>query len=284
MAGALFLPKAKATIVQEATLHVLERTGVYLDHEEAEALFLDNGATKDEFGRILLPRAMVNQALETVCDRVQFYDRDGNRSIVVRNGKTSFGPGSDALYNMDAETGELRRSVLADVARNVTVADALPGFDFVMSMALPADVPPYKTYATVFAEMARHTTKPLAVTASSLDDTKQIHKVASLVAGGEDALRSKPFYIASLEPISPLKMDRSSTERLLYCAEHGIPFVYASGANCGSGAPVTPVGGLVQGSAESLSGLVLAMLKNEQARFVYGSNTSVLDMTTSIVS
>ena len=284
MPRALFLPKTKAAVVHEATLQVLERSGVYLDHEEAETLLLEGGAVKDEFGRVLLPRRMVEEALEKASDRVQLFDREGNRSILARNGKTYFGPGSDALYNIDSETGLLRPSVLADVKRNVTVADALGGFDFVMSMALPRDVPPHKVYASVFAEMVKNTTKPVAVTATSLDDIRQTHRIASLVVGGDEALRQKPFFLAYLELISPLKMDRSSTERLLYCAEHGIPFVYASGANCGSGAPVTPVGGLVQGSAESLSGLVLALLKNEQARFIYGSNTSVIDMTTSIVS
>ena len=284
MPRALFLPKAKAEVVQDATLRVLEHTGVYLDHDEAEALLLEGGATKDEFGRILLPRTLVCEALESIDDKVQLYDRDGNRSILVKNGKTYYGPGSDALYNIDLETGLLRSSVLADVANNVRVADALSGFDFVMSMALPRDVAPHKAYPAVFAEMVKHTTKPLAVTATCLDDVKQIHHIASLVAGGEDRLREKPFFIVYVEPISPLKMDRSSTDRLLYCAEHGLPFVYASGANCGSGAPVTPVGGLVQGSAESLAGLVVARLKNARARFVYGSNTSVLDMMTSIVS
>jgi trimethylamine--corrinoid protein Co-methyltransferase len=59
--------------------------------------------------------------------------------------------------------------------------------------------------------------------------------------------------------------------------------MFAAGANSGSGAPITPEGGLVQGSAESLSGLVLALLKNEKARFVFGANTSSMDMRSMIV-
>jgi trimethylamine--corrinoid protein Co-methyltransferase len=59
--------------------------------------------------------------------------------------------------------------------------------------------------------------------------------------------------------------------------------MFAAGANSGSGAPITPEGGLVQGSAESLAGLVLALLKNENARFVFGANTSSLDMRSMIV-
>jgi trimethylamine--corrinoid protein Co-methyltransferase len=78
-------------------------------------------------------------------------------------------------------------------------------------------------------------------------------------------------------------MDNSCTQRLLYCAENEIPCMHAAGANCGTGAPITPEGGVVQGSAESLAGLVLAMLKHEAARFVYGANTSSVDMKSMLV-
>jgi trimethylamine--corrinoid protein Co-methyltransferase len=86
-----------------------------------------------------------------------------------------------------------------------------------------------------------------------------------------------------LDPISPLRLDRSIVDRLLYCAEYDIPIIFAGGANLGSGAPITPEGGLVQGSAESIAGMVIASLKNPNVKFLYGANTSVLDMRTSIV-
>ncbi len=280
----MFLDDKDALVIHKATLRVLEKTGIYLDHEEAEALYLEGGAKKDEFGRILLPAAMVEEALEKSAARLRLWDRDGKGSILLRNGRTYFGPGSDALYNVDKQTGEARRSTLSDIRDNVRVADALSGFDFVMSMALPDDVPPHKLYATVFAEMVKNTTKPLIVTATCLEDIKQIHDIAVLVSGDEDAFKKQPFFIAYLEPISPLKLDRSITDRMLYCADNGIPIVFAAGANCGSGAPITPEGGVVQGGAESLAGLVLALLRNEEAKFVYGANTSVMDMATSIVS
>jgi trimethylamine--corrinoid protein Co-methyltransferase len=80
-----------------------------------------------------------------------------------------------------------------------------------------------------------------------------------------------------------LIFDEFCTARLLYCAEHGIPCLFAAGANCGGGAPVTIEGGVVQGTAESLAGLTLASLKSEKIRFVYGTNTSAMDMRTMIV-
>jgi trimethylamine--corrinoid protein Co-methyltransferase len=147
-----------------------------------------------------------------------------------------------------------------------------------MSMALPKDVAQEKLYPAVFAEMLKNTPKPIVATLATLEDLRAIHRIASAAAGGEEELRRKPFFLTYLEPISPLWVDRSVAERLLYCAEHELPFLFAAGANLGSGAPVTPEGAVVQGVAESLAGLVLARLKNPRVRFLFGANNAALDM------
>jgi trimethylamine--corrinoid protein Co-methyltransferase len=52
----------------------------------------------------------------------------------------------------------------------------------------------------------------------------------------------------------------------------------------GSTAPATFAGEVVQGSAESLSGLVLAQLVNPGAPFIYGAFATVMDMQTTVFS
>ncbi len=275
----MFLSKAKAQKIHEAAVTLLERTGVEIDHEEGEALLLDAGAKKED-GRILIPRDMVEEALSNSNPKIQMYNREGKKSLDLKMGNTYFGPGSDALFNVDQYGGYIRPSILADVRTNVHIADALPEFQFIMSMALPSEVEPHKLYPTVFAEMAQHTTKPLVVTATSLEDIQHIHRLGCIIAGDEAVLRQKPFFIAYLEPNFPFTMDRSSIERLLYCAEYEIPFAYAAGANCGAAAPVTLAGAVAQGTAESLAGLVLALCKHDNVRFIFGANSSSADMVT----
>lgn len=290
MTRSIFLTPQKSEKLHEASIRVLEQTGVKLEHEESVDIFLNAGAKKDDERRILIPRKLVNEAIEKVQTKkrgakggLSLYDRDGENPVKVEIGKTYYGPGSDALYNIDLKTRERRSSVLSDIRNNVTIADALPGFEFIMSMALPQEIEPKKLYSTVFAEMVKNSSKPIVTTFTNLQDIKQIHEIASIVRGSVETLKDRPFFIAYLEPVSPLIMDRSGCERLLFCVENHIPILYAAGANCGSGAPVTPEGGVVQGGAESLAGLVLATLKNESAQFIYGANTSAMDMRSAIV-
>jgi trimethylamine--corrinoid protein Co-methyltransferase len=281
-----FLPHLsfdEAEKIHTASLRVLEHTGIKVEHEEATALLLDAGATQDDDGRILISPRMVEIALEKAqasSTEIQLFSRDGEPSILLKNGRTYFGPGSDALEIRDIATGELRPATLDDVATNVTIADAL-GFDFMMTMALPRDVD--HVYPTVYAQMIQHTIKPSVVTSASLDGLRQVYHIAETVVGGQEQLKEKPILVGYVEPMSPLHLDRESTGKLLYLAEKCYPSLFAAGANSGATAPVTMEGAVTQGNAEFLAGMVVATLKNERARLVSGANSSSMDMRTSAV-
>lgn len=264
-----------------AALEVLAHTGLRVQNDEAADLLLSQGADEED-GRILLPKRMVNEALDKAQSTFRLFGR-GGRSIRLGTGATYMGPGSDALYQVDQDTGAIRLSTLQDVAQNVRLVDALNGYDFVMSTALPSGIVE-NLYARVFEQMARNTSKPMVVTMTAVEDLAQIHELASIIAGGTARFRTKPTFLAYLEPRSPLLFDDSSMQRLLYAAEHEIPYTYAAGANCGITAPITLQGAVVQGTAECLGGLVVGTLKNSDARFVFGSNTAGADLRKAWVS
>jgi trimethylamine--corrinoid protein Co-methyltransferase len=73
-------------------------------------------------------------------------------------------------------------------------------------------------------------------------------------------------------------------DKLLFCAEKGIPLVYYPAPQAGATAPATLAGTIAQASAESLSGLVLAQTVRPGAPFVYGGLATVMDMSTSVFS
>jgi trimethylamine--corrinoid protein Co-methyltransferase len=278
-----YLTDKQAAKIHAASLAVLQHSGVKVEHEEATALLLEAGAAKDDEGRILIFPQMVEEALEKArasSEQIQLFTRDGEPSILLRNGETYFGPGSDALEIRDLDTGGLRAATLEDVATNVTIADAL-GFDFMMTMALPKDIA--HVYPTMYAKMIQHTTRPTVVTSASFKGLIQTYHIAAMVAGGEEQLREKPTLVGYVDPISPLYLDREGINKLLFLAEKGYPTLYAAGANSGAIAPITREGAVNQGNAEFLSGMVVATLKNEHARLVSGANSSSMDMRTSAV-
>ena len=159
-----FLTKDQAEQIHKAVLRVLSETGIHLPHAEARKLIKVAGAKEDKDGRILLPEAMVEDAIARAPSSVLWYDQTQNKEIPLEINRVYFGAGSDSLYVTDRKTEEVRRARLQDVIDNVRVLETLPGFDFVMSMGLPEDVEETKIYPVVFREMLIHSTKPIVAT------------------------------------------------------------------------------------------------------------------------
>jgi len=180
----------------------------------------------------------------------------------------------------DLETGERRPSVLADVGRMAHLCDALPNIDFVMSSAYPRDVEAYSAYLESFRAMVSNTTKPMVVTAAGAEDLEVMWKIACELRGGAEELRARPYFIQYGEPVSPLWHPVEVLDKLLFCADWGIPLIYAPAPTAGATAPITPAGQIAQGVAESLFGLVIHQLRRPGAPFITGSASAKLDMST----
>jgi trimethylamine--corrinoid protein Co-methyltransferase len=153
-----------------------------------------------------------------------------------------------------------------------------------MSMGIASDVPTLDHYLHCFVAMIRGSVKPNVYTARDRADMEDIYRIACAVAGGETELREKPFLMLYAEPISPLLFNDESVDKLLFCAEKGIPVTYPPSPNTGGGGPITIAGALALGNAECLAGLVLTQLVRPGASFLYGMNTAALDMKSAIVA
>jgi len=80
------------------------------------------------------------------------------------------------------------------------------------------------------------------------------------------------------EPSSPLQHSKDAVQKLLFAAEKGIPAVYTPCPIMGATAPATFAGALVQGLAESLTGVVMAQQKKRGAPLIIGGVISSMDM------
>jgi trimethylamine--corrinoid protein Co-methyltransferase len=269
--------------IHSATVEVLSKTGMVFKDEEAIGLLKKAGAHVE--GEVVkIPEHILKRALSTAPSRVQVYDRAQETAMNLQRGKTYFGTGSDTIFTWDIHTKKRRKTVLEDIRNFARVTDALPNLDFVMSMGNPADVDPKNAYVYEFVEMLRGTTKPIVFTANDREDTAAIHRIAASAVGGDESFRQRPFILLYAEPISPKLFNRESVQKLLFCAEKGIPVAFVPSPNTGAGGPITVAGALALGNAESLTGLVLAQLKNPGAPFVFGSNIAALDMKSAVVS
>ncbi|MFZ5918833.1 MAG: trimethylamine methyltransferase family protein [Chloroflexota bacterium] len=269
--------------IHQTSLDILARTGIVMKNEAGRELLLEAGAWESD-GRIKLPEFLVMDAIATAPSRILMHNRLGELTMPLEAGKVFFGPGSDCPFTVDLETGARREAIAEDGRRIAHLCDGLAQIDFIMSMATPSDVPTMDHYLHSFITMIQGSIKPNVYTARDRTDMEDIYHIACATVGGETALRERPFMMLYAESISPLLYNDESVEKLLFCAEKGIPVTYPPSPNTGGGGPVTLAGALALGNAECLVGLVLVQLVNPGAPFLYGMNTAALDMKSAIVS
>ena len=182
---------------------------------------------------------MVQQALHTAPSRIDVYDRTGEAAMILEGTRSYYGTGSDLKYTIDSQTRQRRESVLRDVELSARLCDKLANIDFVMSYALPADVPPGRCEAEQMRVMLDATAKPIIMTIFSGETAaEEVHTLACGACGGDGAFRERPNYIVYGQFVSPLQHDAGALQRLMFCADHGVPIIYVATILMGVSGPV----------------------------------------------
>ena len=269
--------------IHQATLEVLERTGIQITHPRALEL-LDGAGARVDGKRVHMPGWLVEDTIRKAPPRIVLGNRSGERRVFLEGRKVWFGPSLDCIDYLDPLTDERRRFVSDDCRITATVADALPNFTWVMTIGMADDAPADVADRVIAKQVLTYTEKPLVFCCKDVNSVRDIYEMALLIAGSEARFQQAPTIVHYSEPISPLLYYDPAVEKILYCAENGIPLINFPAPQGGSTAPATFAGEIVQASAESLSGLVLAQLVRPGAPFIYGAFATIMDMKTTIFS
>ncbi len=269
--------------IHEASLQILERTGVRLYDQEAIDLVRKAGAEVSDGNRARIPRHLVENALKTVPNEFVLYDRYGQPAINLKAGLNYYGPGSDCMTIIDHQTGERRLPTLDDVHAGITLCDALETIDFLMSMFLPSDVDYRLTDRYQMLVMLSNSTKPILYVTNDFQGCIDALEMAELVVGGADAFREKPTSAGYINVTNGLNHNQEALQKLLYLSEKNVPLLYIPSAMGGIAGPITPAGSVMLANAGVLVGLVLGQLNREGSPFIMtGMAGGALDMRTMV--
>jgi trimethylamine--corrinoid protein Co-methyltransferase len=275
------LDQSRIQKLHTAATKIIERTGLNVHHAVLRRQLESAGARLGDGPRVYLPPTMIERALSTVRKNVIVYNRLGEPTMPLGSHQIYFGSGSDLINTLDLHTKERRSSLLKDVADSARVCDALDEYDFVMSFALPSDVPNENAEPQQYRAILENTIKPVIMTSfSGQEALERVHEMACAVAGGDQAFRQKPNYILYSQFVSPLQHDLQAVERLIFCAQKEVPLVYVPTIMSSASGPITLAGSLAIAIAEQLAGLVMHQTVNPGAPFIAGACVSTMDMRT----
>ena len=265
-------------IVEEAK-DVLEETGVLVYNEEGLKILGEGGARINPAElKAYIPRNLVEAALKSVPHFIQIYDRKGSLAVNLEGDNCNFCSAGDAITIWDSTLSKLRQPTVADQIKFYRLVDCLDSIDAQGATLLFTDVPAeIRGCSQVFLCLS-YALKPMFSDSMNEEEFQVINDFLVTIRGSEKALRDKPIVWWGCCPSPPLKWSEFICHALIRCAEHSIPALIVPMPVCGTNAPVTMAGSLVQHTAEALSGVVINQMTKPGAPVIWGGSPVVFDM------
>lgn len=261
-------------------VQVLQQTGVILHSPQARDILAQAGA-QIEAPRVYLHRSLIEDACRAAPDSFTLHshqDEAKHLRIEAGQSRVHYGPSITATHFLDPRTGERRRFYREDAISVARVCDALDHIDYVAAQGTISDVHPDLVEVYEFATLIAHSAKPVMAWSNTLDGCRDIHRIAARVAEGQEELAERPLYFFLGCSISPLTIPGAVADQLIYCARHGIPYVFGPCPMCGATTPSTLASTLVVATAECLAALVLAQTVRPGTPFIIGGSLGTMDM------
>ncbi len=275
-----YLTDDEVRYVHDASLEILEATGLLVRNEKARYLFARHGARVDhETELVRIPAKIVEHYLEMVPPTITLRGRDPASDITFPRKLPVFATASSAPDIVDPATGICRRSTSHDIARIAHVVNELEHFDMFSISTLASDAPKNQFSLTRFYAALKNCTKPVRTSVYNIREAKQVIRLGELIAGSKQEFWERPFinfgYCAA---VSPLTLDFDSTETMMFFAENGITAYGTIAPMGGLSTPLSLPGMLTIMNAEWLAVAVLAQMTRPATAQIYNFLPVFADM------
>jgi trimethylamine--corrinoid protein Co-methyltransferase len=272
------LTQAELNTLKGGTLRLLDEVGVHFPSRKALEILSDHGAKVDmETEIVRIPPDLVRKAMSKAPRSFVLGAREERLDLLLDGTCSYLSTDGTGVHVVDLDTRQMRPSRKEDVAVMARVCDALPMIGFFWPPVSAQDygltAPLHQCHAGL-TNTLKHVRGGMTVFPQL---APYVVEMATVVAGGAEMLRRRPPICANFCTIAPLAHDAHSLEVALTYAEAGIPISFMAMPTMGSTAPATPLGALVQGDAEVVSGMVLVQLAYPGAPVFHSIFTSLMD-------
>jgi trimethylamine--corrinoid protein Co-methyltransferase len=262
--------------IHQYSLRILSETGLRVDSQQARALFAKAiGRPADESERVRIPAELVDWALAAAPEHIQVFDRRGDPTFVLGEGRTRFGIGVTSLYYQEPRNDEISPFTRQNMREMVRLGQALPNYDVISTVGILQDLAQEVADLYAALEMIANTTKPLVMLVS---DERLFPEVLDLMAHLHGDLGQKPFVLPYFNPVTPLVMNAGTLDKMILAIQRGLPVIYSNYSMAGMSTPITAAGTLALMNAELLAGLVLSQLVKAGAPVILGMLPAFFDM------
>lgn len=274
--GQLLEPSQLETM-KRGTLRLLDEVGVHVPLRRALEIFADHGARVNWDEQIVqIPPDVVQEAMATAPRSFVLGGREERFDMTLDGKNTYLCTDGTGVEVVDLVTRERRASRKEDVVMMARVCDALPMLSFYWPPVSAQDHGPTAPLHQCHAGLTntlKHVRGGMTIAPPLAEYAVEM---ATVVAGSEEERRQRPPICTNICTIAPLAHDDDGLATALTYGEAGIPTSFMAMPTMGSTAPATPLGALVVGDAEAVSGMVLLQLAYPGCPVFHSIETSLM--------
>jgi trimethylamine--corrinoid protein Co-methyltransferase len=287
MPGGSYRPLSDSDIQQihETALRLLEEVGLADAPESGVEILTRAGCTLSDRGRLLFPRALVEDMLAKAGRNFPLYAQDPKFDLEPWGKKVYFGTAGAAVNMVNAD-GTYRESKIQDLYDIGRIVDTLEHIHFFQRAVVPRDLPdPYEMdFNTCYAAVSS-TTKHVGSSWVLPEHLEKSLEMLHMIAGGEDKWRERPFVSQSnCFVVPPMKFATDACKCLEVAVRGGMPVLLLSAGQAGATAPAAIAGALAQEVAECLAGIVYVNAIKPGHPAIFGTWCFVSDLRTGAMS
>ena len=273
------LKKREIAKIHEATLGVLEKTGLVFRYQPALKILAKAGC-KVEGETVFFPSKLVEAQVKKAPSQFTLHARNPEKNITIGGDNIVFSPGYGAPFITDLDKGK-RKGTLEDYKNLTKLAASSPYQDLTGGILVePNDVPSEKRHAEMVYACIKNSDKCFMGSSYGEKNARDIVEMTAILFGSDWNLAEKPALLTLINSITPLIFDDRMLGALMEYAQKGQAVIVTSLAMAGATSPATLAGTLVVQNAELLAGIVLTQLIREGTPVIYGSASSITEMST----
>ena len=271
--------------IHQTALRLLAEVGLADATDSGIEIMTRAGCTMSSHGRLLFPRALVEDTLAKAARNFVLHGQDPKHDLEPWGKRAYFGTAGAAVNIVDSHNG-YRESTIQDLYNIGRIVDVMDHIHFFQRAVVPRDIPdPYEMdFNTCYASVMS-TTKHVGSSWVMPEHLAASLQMLHAIAGSEKQWRERPFVSQSnCFVVPPMKFATDACRCLELAVTGGMPVLLLSAGQAGATAPAALAGALAQEIAEVLAGLVYVNAIKPGHPAIFGTWCFVSDLRTGAMS
>jgi trimethylamine--corrinoid protein Co-methyltransferase len=264
--------------VHQYSIRILEETGIKVESKLALEIFGKSDAVRIDNDVVFLQQELIDHSIQVAPSNIEIFKKNGGHAFHLgkkQGHETWFGIGVTNTWFQNIEKGEVELFTRKHMQHSTKLGDLLGNYDMVSTLGIPSDVKPEDIDLFSALDMYANTDKPLILLISGQNKINAVLDLLSFLRGD---LSEKPFCIPYVNPITPLVLNRETSDKMIASIQHNLPLIYSNYGMYGGSSPITEGGTLALLNAELLAGLVFTQLIREGSKIILGSLPAAFNM------